>query len=73
MITSTRQGKHLVRCHFYAPDGTFLHNYAANVLFDGATGGVTLPSALNDAPGVYTLKATDVVTGSTAEAKIRLQ
>jgi hypothetical protein len=72
-ITPATAGQHLVRCHFYAPDGTFLHNYATNVVFDGASGTVVLPSAVNDAPGQYTLKATDVMTGASAEAKITLQ
>jgi hypothetical protein len=72
-ITPAAAGRHLVRCHFYAPDGTFLHNYATNVVFDGPSGAVVLPSAVNDAPGQYTLKATDVMTGASAEAKITLQ
>ena len=72
-ITSAPAGKRLVRCHFYAPDGAFLHNYATNVVFEGDRGTVVLPSAYNDAPGTYTLKATDVVSGASAEASIALK
>ena len=66
-------GRRLFRCHFFAPDGSLLDAYAKNVLAEGARAEVILPSALNDPAGVYTLRVTDVVTGATAEAKIRLK
>ncbi len=72
-ITSSTPGRRLVRCHVFAPDGSLLPAYSSNVLMGGATATVTLPSALNDAAGTYTLRATDVVTGATTEAKITLK
>jgi hypothetical protein len=72
-LTSSGPGPRLIRCHVFAPDGSMLPAYAGNVLIDNTTATFVLPSALNDAAGVYTVKATDVVTGATAEAKIALR
>ncbi len=66
-------GRHLVRCHFFAPDGSMLEAYAKNVVAEDGRAAVVLPSALNDPAGVYTLRVTNVVTGATAEAKIELK
>lgn len=72
-IESATAGRRLFRCHFFAPDGSTLEAYSKNVLLDGARAEVVLPSALNDPAGVYTLRVTDVISGATAEAKIRLK
>jgi hypothetical protein len=50
-----------------------LDAYAKNVLVEGARATVVLPSALDDPAGEYTLRVTDVVSGATAEAKVRLK
>lgn len=71
-ITSSRGGPAVVRCHFYGPDGAFLHLYARNVVLVNGAATVVLPSALNDAPGEYTLRVTDVITGASATAAVRL-
>jgi hypothetical protein len=73
-ITSSTPGRPLLlRCHVFAPDGTMLAAYSSNVLLDKDVATIILPSALNDAAGVYTLRATDVVTGAATEAKITLK
>jgi hypothetical protein len=72
-ISSAPAGRRLFRCHFFAPDGSMLEAYARNVLAEDGRAAVVLPSALNDPEGVYTLRVTDVLTGATAEAKIRLK
>ena len=72
-IKLSAPGKHLVRCHFFAPNGSFMPAYQSNISLDGPTGAVVLPSALNDPAGPYRLRVTDVVTGATAEARVRLQ
>ena len=71
-LSSTSPGPRfsLIRCHVFGPDGVMLPVYAQNLLASGSTTNFVLPSALNDAAGVYTVKATDVVTGATAETKI---
>jgi hypothetical protein len=72
-IVSTPPGRGLIRCHVFAPDGSMLPVYASNVLMNGRTSTFVLPSALNDSPGIYTVRATEVVTAATAEAKINLK
>ncbi len=72
-LTASSPGKHLVRCHFTAPDGRFLPDYAQNLLIDGVAGKVVFPSAFNDPAGEYKLKVTDLLSGSTATASILLK
>jgi hypothetical protein len=70
---SSLPGRRLVRFHVFAPDGSFISAYAKSVLLEDAAAVFALPSALNDPEGVYTVRATDVLTGATADAKIRLK
>ncbi len=72
-IASSASGRRLVRLHVLAPDGTMLSHYSKNLLVDGVDQKFVLPSALNDASGEYTLRATDVLTGAVATAKITLR
>ncbi len=72
-LTSSRPGRRLIRFHVFAPDGSMLPAYANNLLSDNTTSTFALPSALNDPAGAYTVRATDVVTGATAETKIILK
>ena len=73
MIRSAIRRKLLLRCHFFAPDGSFLHVYARSVLMDGVTGTVTFPSALNDPPGRYRLVVTDLISAAAAESTFALE
>ncbi|MFL6208625.1 MAG: beta-galactosidase trimerization domain-containing protein [Pyrinomonadaceae bacterium] len=72
-ISSSAAGRRVIRCHVFAPDGLLLPAYASNVLVENGTGNFILPSALNDPAGTYVIRATDVVTGATAETKITLK
>ena len=72
-LTSTTNSGNLIRCHVFAPDGTRLAMYSSNVLLDGARGSFVLPFALNDAPGKYVVRATDVMSGETVEKTIELR
>jgi hypothetical protein len=63
----------LVRCHVYAPDGSRLPIYSDNLLVQQGRGTFSLPFALNDAPGKYVIRATDVVTGAIVEKSIELR
>jgi hypothetical protein len=72
-VSSSLSGRRVIRYHVFAPDGRFLAAYSKNVLSDGGAATLVLPSALNDPAGRYTLRATDVVTGATAETKIALR
>ena len=72
-LVSTTAATTLVRCHVYAPDGSRLPIYSNNVLVQQGRGTFTLPFALNDAPGKYVIRTTDVVTGATVEKSIELR
>lgn len=72
-LASSRPSKALVRCHVYGPDGSFLPLYSQNLVLEKGAGTFLLPTALNDPAGEYTVKATDVITGATAEAKVMLR
>ncbi|HEX6648940.1 MAG TPA: beta-galactosidase trimerization domain-containing protein, partial [Pyrinomonadaceae bacterium] len=72
-LISTAPATTLVRCHVYAPDGSRLPIYSNNVLVQQGRGSFTLPFALNDAPGKYVIRATDVVTGATVEKSLELR
>ena len=55
------------------PEGRNLRYYAANVLADNGTAEVTIPWALNDRPGAYTLSVRDVISGVKTELRIKLR
>jgi hypothetical protein len=66
-------GKRLVRWHVVGPDGRFRPEYARNAVVEGGELALVLPSALNDPAGEYRLEATDVLSGATAKATLRLE
>jgi hypothetical protein len=72
-LSSSVAGPRLIRCQVFSPDGSMLPAYARNLLLDNSTTTFVLPSALNDLPGTYTIRATDVVTGASADSKIILK
>ena len=72
-LISTTPATTLVRCHVYAPDGSRLPIYSNNVLVQQRRGSFTLPFALNDAPGKYVIRATDVLTGAMVEKSLELR
>jgi hypothetical protein len=72
-LASSVNAPSLVRCRVLGPDGALLSAYSANVLLQNGRGSLVLPFALNDAPGKYVIKATDVVSGATIEKAIKLR
>jgi hypothetical protein len=72
-VASTTPGTSLVRCHVFSPDGTRSPIYSRNVLLQNGSGTFTLPFALNDVPGKYVIRATNVVTGAVFEKTIELR
>jgi hypothetical protein len=69
-LSSSVAGPRLIRCHVFGPGGVMLPVYARSLLLNDTGTTFILPSALNDIAGPYTIRATDVVTGATAETKI---
>ena len=72
-VVSAANATSLVRCHVFGPDGSRLSTYSGNVLLQSGRGDFVLPFALNDAPGKYVIKATDVVSGAVIEKTIELR
>ena len=72
-LTSTATSGNLIRCHVFGPDRARLSMYSSNVLLDGARGSFVLSFALNDHPGKYVVRATDVLSGETVEKTIELR
>jgi hypothetical protein len=65
--------RHLLRWHVTGPDGTFRPEYSRVSVEERPEATFTLPSALNDPPGDYRVRVADVLTGSAAEATVRLE
>ena len=61
-------GFHVVHVEVCGPDGVPRECYAANVALAEGRGQHTVPLALNDPHGVWTLTAVDVATGVTGKA-----
>lgn len=72
-IDSSASGPRLIRCQVFDPTGTLMPVYASHVLLQSSNGSFVLPSALNDAQGVFIVRVTDVVTGASASANITLK
>jgi hypothetical protein len=66
-------GRRLLRWHVVGPDGAFMPEYAKVTLDEGREASFVLPSALNDPAGDYRIRATDVLTGASSEATLRLE
>jgi hypothetical protein len=65
--------RRLLRWHVRGPGGAFRPEYAQVAVEDGASAIFVLPSALNDPPGEYRVRVTDVLSGASAEASLLLE
>jgi len=72
-VASTTPGTSLVRCHVFLPDGSRSPIYSRNVLVQNGAGAFILPFALNDLPGKYVIRSTDVMTGAAFEKAVDLR
>jgi hypothetical protein len=72
-VTASTPGKRLLRLHVRGPEGEFLPEYARITVAEGPGATFVVPSALNDAAGEYRLRVTDVLSGASAEATLRLE
>jgi hypothetical protein len=66
-------GRRILRWDVHGPDGGFRPEYARVTVADGATAAFVLPSALNDAQGEYRIRVNDVLSGASAERRLRLE
>lgn len=61
-------GDHVVHVELVAPDGQPVWHYARNVLARAGRIELSIPLAVNESPGRWTVRARDVLTGTAAEA-----
>jgi hypothetical protein len=52
------------------PEGNTVAHYSGNLLITGTKSTKLLPFAVNDKPGVWTIRARDVLGGATAAAEL---
>ena len=64
--TPTLAGRHALRVDLLGPDGNVVRHYGRNVLTTGPTTEVSVELALNDSPGRWQVRVTDVATGRSA-------
>ena len=58
--------RHVVHVDVIAPDGVVRREYSRDVRTTDGKGSHTIPLALNDAEGVWSITATDAITGAQA-------
>lgn len=63
----------LIRLQVFRPDGSEARPYRAYLTLRGPQAQATVPWALNDPAGAWTLRVTDVATGLTASAKVAVK
>ena len=71
--TASAPGKRLLRWHVLGPSGAFLPEYARVSVEPGPEATFVFPSALDDPAGEYRVRVTDVPSGASAEATVRLE
>lgn len=72
-VTGGKRGLHVFRMEVTGPDGELREYYGAQLVAKrGATGGA-FRLALNDSPGAWTITATDIATGVTGTATVRVE
>jgi hypothetical protein len=71
--TDGKPGLHVFRVDVTDPKGTWIRAYSQNVVAQEGTAQVTIPFALNDAPGAWTIVVRDVATGATQKRTISIE
>jgi hypothetical protein len=66
-------GHHVLRVDVFGPDGALRTFYSRNLDADAGRAEMTIPFALNDAPGSWRLRVRDVATGTTGERILTLE
>ena len=70
---TTQPGRHVVRLEVLAPDGKKSFFYTQNVNTKAGSWQGELHTALNDQPGAWTVKAREILSGTTATTTFRLK
>ena len=66
-------GRHVLRLRVLGPDGKEREAYRQTVVAEAGRAEVSLPLALDDAAGTWTLSAQDVATGVTGTGRMAVR
>ncbi len=69
---SAAAGRHVVRVDVYAPGGKWCSHYSKNVVTEAGRGGMEIPFAESDRPGIWRLELRDAVSGRRATARLKV-
>ncbi|HEY3396938.1 MAG TPA: beta-galactosidase [Armatimonadota bacterium] len=72
-VTGGTPVRHVVHFDVYEPDGTLNYSLSRNFVFTNGRWSGTLPLALNDPEGQWTIKAREVDSGLTSEVKVQVR
>jgi hypothetical protein len=72
-VTGGQPVRHVVHLDVYHPDGTRNYSLSRNFVFRASRWSGTLPLALNDPEGQWTVRAREVCSGLTSEVKVEVQ
>jgi hypothetical protein len=72
-VTGGEPVRHVVHFDVYRPDGTRNYSLSRNVVCPAGRWSGTLPLALNDPAGQWTIQAREVCSGLTSEVKVQVQ
>lgn len=65
--------RHVFRVEFEAPDGSVVRHYSGNTVSANGSAMATLPLAMNDAAGKWTVRVTDVLSGSSKSLQVEVR
>jgi hypothetical protein len=69
----TPAGQHVFRIDCIAPDGAIVPHYSGNLIAENGSAMASVPFAVNDAVGKWTIRVTDVLTGASKATAIGVQ
>jgi glycosyl hydrolase family 42 (putative beta-galactosidase) len=72
-VVASAPERRILRWDVRGPDGALRSEYAQATVADGSTDTFVLPWALNDEKGEYRIRVTDVLSGASAEHRLRLE
>ena len=72
-VTGGEPVRHVVHLDVFQPDGTRNYSLSRNDVFTAGRWRGTLPLALNDPEGQWTIRAREVCSGLTSEVKVQVQ
>ena len=70
---AARLARHVLRVDVLGPEGKERTFYSRNLETEAGIAKMDIPLALNDPPGKWTLRVSDIATGTTAEGTLEVE